>query len=217
MLKDIGTRIRSFEAAGHVVRYFEVSDVDAAIERAIEKNTIAPYGAVPWASAFVMTEMLACMHLDGRTVVDVGAGCGVVSLMASKLGARVIALEIDELARQLLEQAAKEQDLRIDVRPFDIAGGTSLPEGELFIFADLLYETDLASHTAHRCIEAIERGENIWVGDPQRSGRAVFQDLMRDAGHECIFCENSYQDPDLKPLQRIGVYTHCPGGWADVW
>lgn len=217
MLNDIEMRVRTFASAGHSVTYFEVSDVDAAIERAIARGTVAPYGAVPWASAFLFAEKLSRMRLAGKTIVDVGAGCGVVSLMASKLGANVIALEIDELARQLLVQAARDQALEIDVRHFDVGSTIHLPEAELYIFADLLYEADLAHHVAHRCIEAIVHNGCIWVGDPKRTGRNVFREILVQAGYACDFAEMSYRAPDMERLQNVGVYVHSPVEWANVW
>lgn len=217
MLDEIETRVRTFAAAEQCVTYFEVCDVDAAIAHAIEHSSVAPYGVVPWVSAFVLAEKLARMNLGGKTVVDVGAGCGVVSLMASKLGAQVIALEIDALARQLLSRAAERQNLAVDVHAFDIGAETPMPAGDLYIFADLLYEAELAAFAAQRCIEAIERNACVWVGDPKRTGRDVFRERMGQAGHACDFREISYRVPDMERVQHVGVYARSPERWADVW
>lgn len=217
ILDGVPIRVRTFSAAGQRVEYFEVSDVDVALERAIETGGLAPYGAVPWASAFLFAERLAHLSLSGKTIVDVGAGCGVVSLMASKLGARVIALEIDALARSLLVRAATRQSLDVEVRDFDVGSDEPLPEGDLYIFADLLYEEELADLAAERVIEVCEQRRNVWVGDPKRTGRHTFQKRLLARAHPCEFREISMPVPDLEPLQHVGVYAHAPGGWADVW
>lgn len=205
-------RERELRAGPVRVRFFEVLDVDEVLEAAIERSERPPYGAVPWASGIAAARVLAEAGVAGRTVVDVGAGCGVVSLTAAGLGARVSALDVDPLARSLLEAAATEQGLVVDVQAFDLLGTAPLPEGDLFVFADLLYEGPLAEATARRVLEAWARGSDVLVADPGRAGRETFELCLLEADVEASFEEVRVQLPGEEPVHKVGVFWTGPRG-----
>lgn len=200
------TRERVVDLPGGVrVTCLEIDDVDTLLERAIDEGAPPPYGAVLWASGVAVARALLERPLEGRTVVDVGAGVGLCSLAAAAAGARAIALDHDAVARALLEQAAAQQGLAVEVRDFDLYGTEPLPPGELVVFADLLYETPLARATARRVLEALARGSDVLVGDPQRIGR---EDLLRDlaaGGVEATFAPTLVEIPGDDREQRVGV------------
>lgn len=56
---------------------------------------------------------------------------------------------------------------------FDVCSDTPLPECDIMIAADVLYNEYLASHVRGRCLEAIRKGTKILVTDSQR-----FTDLL---------------------------------------
>jgi len=204
-LAYIGTRERIAAIAGHELRYLEAQDVDRAIDAAIASGGPAPYGAVLWTSGFALAEGLLGLGLAGQTVVDLGAGCGLVSLAAATVGAHVIALEIDPVARTLLAEAARRQQLDIEVRAFDLCSTTPLPPADLLICADLLYEKPLAEATARRAFEAWVAGAEIWVGDPARIGRSAFERGLAERGLKPTWHTTEVRLPGERDIQTVEV------------
>lgn len=56
---------------------------------------------------------------------------------------------------------------------FDVCSEEPLPDCDIMIAADVLYNEHLASHVGKRCLEAIQRGVKMLVTDSQR-----FTDLL---------------------------------------
>ncbi len=197
---------------GITVTCLEVRDVDIVLDRAIEEGTPPPYGAVLWASGIALSLRLVeraapSGRLEGMRVVDVGSGVGLCSLVAARLGAEVLALDHDAVARELLVQAAEQQGLQVSARDFDIYGDEPLPAGELTLFADLLYETPLARATARRVLEVLRGGSDVMVGDPQRIGREDFLRDLNAAGQRGAFEDTIVDVPGDEQRQRVGVLS----------
>lgn len=66
--------------------------------------------------------------VDGRRVLDLGTGTGVLAIVAAQRGARVVAVDVDPLAVQAATVNAERNRTRIDVRP----GGIETVAGEHF-------------------------------------------------------------------------------------
>jgi predicted nicotinamide N-methyase len=180
-------RARPLVVGGVSIELVEAADVDALIDRAIAEGTHAPYGAVLWTSGVVVAALLAEWPLQGRTLLELGAGTGIVSLVAAKRGARVLATDVDDTSLALVDAAAARQGTPIETRRFDIFSAEPLPQADVVIAADLLYEEPLAAALARRTIEARARGSDVVVGDPGRTFRARFEADLRAAGIPPLF------------------------------
>lgn len=195
------------------VNFFEVANVDAALEEAIRRDGPAPYGAVAWGSSVAVARALFEVGaLAGRRVVDVGTGCGVVALVAARLGAEVLALDHDELALRLTSEAAKEQGLDVTTRRFDVAGSEALPEADVMVFADLLYEEELAEAVARRVVEARALGAEVYVADPGRVFRARFLAALSAAGTVASFRTVAVHVPGAERSSEVGLLVLGGGG-----
>ena len=66
--------------------------------------------------------VLRAFGMEGKQVVDIGCGSGEVSLVAARLGARVVGLDIVEDMVRLARQQAAREDLgaRTEFRIFDM-------------------------------------------------------------------------------------------------
>lgn len=74
--------------------------------------------AIAWLEASVRPRMAVC---------DIGAGTGILSLVAAALGATVTAYEADETARQVAADNFKLNDAQVQLRSdYDGAGGFDL-------------------------------------------------------------------------------------------
>jgi len=68
-------------------------------------------------------EAICALAIDGRRVLDVGTGSGILAIAAAKRGAReVIAVDTDQIAVDAARENAERNGVRIDVRHASAAG-----------------------------------------------------------------------------------------------
>lgn len=145
-----------------------------------------------WAFAWAGGQALARYLLDnpatvrGRTVLDVGAGSGLVAIAAARAGAaRVVANEIDPFALAAIALNAAANGVSIEPLSGDILDTASTrcrpdrfaslldagpaPGPEVALIGDLFYERDLARRALAFARGAKAAGATVLVGDPRRS------------------------------------------------
>ncbi len=71
-------------------------------------------------STLILVNYLQKLPLQGKTFLEPGCGCGLVSLLAAKAGADVIALDINELATENTKINAFNNNLSIEVLQSDL-------------------------------------------------------------------------------------------------
>ena len=145
-----------------------------------------PFGLVSWPGSVVAAQELVNNQrlVVGARVLILGAGCGIEAQIAAQLGASsILATDIHPTTLQLLEYSVREASdaiqNKIKTAIFDIASPKRLPDCDLMIVADVLYNDDLATHVVRRCIEARSRQPpaTILVTDSQRFVRSFEKDL----------------------------------------
>lgn len=151
-----------------------------------QSGGLDPFGLVTWPGSVVAAQELAENQrlVVGARVLVLGAGCGIEVQTAALLGASyVLATDIHPSTLQLLEYGVKQAGgvipIQIRTAIFDIASPKSLPDCDLMIVADLLYNDDLAKHVVRRCIEARNRQPPaiVLVTDSQQFVRSFGRDL----------------------------------------
>ncbi|XP_067322956.1 protein-lysine methyltransferase METTL21E-like isoform X1 [Anolis sagrei] len=85
------------------------------------REGIDSYGAVVWPSALVLCHFLEknvkSYNIDDKNVIEIGAGTGLVSIVASLLGARVIATDLPELIGNLQYNVLKNSKMKCKHEP----------------------------------------------------------------------------------------------------
>lgn len=97
----------------------------------------------------------------GASVLDLGCGAGLVSVLAAKQGARVLAADINPKALEAVKENAKAQGVAIETRQTDLFA--SIPEKFDYIYFNPPYlPKDYASEALE---EYLEKGEvQTWEG-----------------------------------------------------
>ncbi|BCH21935.1 hypothetical protein MesoLjLb_17200 [Mesorhizobium sp. L-8-3] len=104
----------------------------------------------------------------GLSVLDLGAGCGVVGIAAAKAGARqVTAAEIDRNAVVALGLNAMLNEVDIATLPADVMAGPP-PPVDLVAVGDLFYDKALARRVTAFLDRCLAAGIGVLVGDPGR-------------------------------------------------
>ena len=173
---------------------------EALIEKALDEKSIAaeedPYGSVLWPSAKTVSMRLLQLDLHEKTVLELGAGTGLVSLTAALSGAKgVLATDYSLFSLSLVEKARDLQHVPISAgilttSYFDIKDlNVPLPPADIVVIADLLYDKGLAVAAGKRVCEAYKRGSLVIVGNsPGRCGTADMLRTCREIlGFECVF------------------------------
>jgi len=158
-----------------------------------------PYWAYAWAGGAVLALHLA-EHPEvvaGKTVLDFGAGSGLVGIAAAKAGAQKIwALEPDPLAHAAMMLNAEASGVRLDAWT-----GPGLPQVDLILAGDVFYDATVTRHTLPTLSGAAAQ-TSVLIGDPFR------RDLP--LAHLDLLAE--YRVPDMGggDAVRAGVFALRP-------
>ena len=159
------------------VRIYEAASQDAALDAAIETDS-DPFGACCWPSAVVAARSIAARDgVAGLRILEIGAGTGLASAVAARLGADVVATDVSDLSLELLRRAAEAA--AFDVRRLDFTDTdavAALGEFDVVVAADTLYEEAIARATAR--VARASRGACIVVDPGRPDGRRAFLDEL---------------------------------------
>jgi len=158
------------------IRLHMADDLDslwASEETAFECTGLPPpFWSVPWIGG----QALARYTLDhaalvrDRSVLDVGAGCGICAIAAAKAGGRsVAAYDPDPVSRIALLMNARLNQVGLEVLDQDVIGGVS--QWDVVLVGDLWYERFLAQRLNVWLQDMARAGTFVLLGDP---GRAYF-------------------------------------------
>ncbi len=105
----------------------------------------------------------------GATVLDLGAGSGLVAIAASLAGARrVLASDVDPYALAVVPLNAAANDVA-GVEPVGDVLDDDLPEVDVVLAGDVFYDLRMADRVRPWLFTAWARGAVVLVGDPGRS------------------------------------------------
>jgi predicted nicotinamide N-methyase len=141
------------------------------------EETLARSGLPPpfWAFAWAGGQALARYLLDhpavvaGRSMLDFGAGSGLVAIAAAKAGAvSVVAAEIDNFAAAAIAANAALNDVEIAVQTADLLD-TVNSGWDIVTAGDVCYERPMAERAIAWLRMLTARGTFVLLGDPGRA------------------------------------------------
>lgn len=156
----------------------------------LAQDGVPPYWAWCWPGGLVLARHIMAnpQIVSGRTVLDLGAGSGLVAIAAALSGAKAVrACDTDTNAIAAISLNAALNAVVVQTIVADLLDGP-VPDAEIILVGDLFYEPALAARVVaflDRCLEA-ER--EIYVGDigrqhlPRHRMRSVGSCLLRDFG-----------------------------------
>ena len=160
-------------------------DMESLIDfAAFDADERIPYWADVWESAIVLAEDLAAEDGRGRTLLELGCGLGLPSIVAARAGFTVTATDYEAPALEgVLYNAAANGIDAIATRELDwrrIPG--DLGRFDRVVAADVLYESHHAAALADVIARSLESGGVALVADPCRLKAAAFPPACRAAG-----------------------------------
>jgi predicted nicotinamide N-methyase len=134
-------------------------------------GALSPYWAYPWAGGAALARHLLAHPeiVRGRSVLDLGAGGGLVAIAAAKAGAAsVIAADIDRLAAVAARLNATANGVDVATVQDDLTGGPP-PAVDVVAVGDLFYDRHLARRVTAFLDRCLSSGIEVLVGDPGRA------------------------------------------------
>jgi predicted nicotinamide N-methyase len=153
-----------------------VADDVVGLWEALEQEQVGPGSEPPfWAAAWPGGQALARYVLDhpdvvaGRTVLDLGAGSGLVAIAARLAGAReVIASEVDPYGRAAVGVNAAENGVGPVVVRGDLLDEEPLPGVDVVLAGDVCYDRAMTERVLPFLGRAWLGGATVLLGDPGR-------------------------------------------------
>jgi predicted nicotinamide N-methyase len=161
------------------------ADPEALIDDdAFDRDEFLPYWAELWPSGLALARRVAELQLARRTVLELGCGLGLPSLVASLAGANVVATDWALEALELLRRNAERNGAAVTALCIDWRDCTALPAGrfDLVLAADVLYEARNAAPLLAALRHTVAEGGRALVADPGRRHAKAFLDGAHSDG-----------------------------------
>lgn len=150
----------------------EVTPLWQATEATLEKTQLPPpYWAFAWAGGQALARYILDHPsvVEGRAVLDFGAGSGLVAIAAMQAGARrVTAAEIDPFAAAAIALNADLNQVAVEIETADVIGRMPAP-WEIVLVGDMCYERPLAERLTAWLCDLARGGAIVLLGDPGRA------------------------------------------------
>lgn len=153
-----------------------VADDVVALWEALEHGQVDPGSDPPfWAAAWPGGQALARYVLDhpevvaGRTVLDLGAGSGLVAVAAAMAGAAaVVASEVDPFGMAAIAVNAAENGVGPVTVVGDLLDGEPDPGIDVVLAGDVCYDRVMSERVLPFLGRAWLGGADVYLGDPGR-------------------------------------------------
>jgi predicted nicotinamide N-methyase len=150
----------------------EITPIWQATEESLARSALPPpYWAFAWAGGQALARYLLDHpeQVAGRTVLDFGAGSGLVAIAAVKAGAEfVLAAEIDHFAAAAIAANAALNEVAVTVTIADVID-TADPHWGIITAGDVCYEQPMAGRVTAWLRALAGSGSLVLLGDPGRA------------------------------------------------
>jgi predicted nicotinamide N-methyase len=127
-----------------------------------------PYGIVLWPAAIALAHEIAARSVKGASVLELGAGTGLPSIVAARLGARVVATDRNAAALAVCRRNAERNGVVLEQRAADWTEWHETDTYDLILGADVLYADSLHPELRHIFETNLAPGGQVLLSDPFR-------------------------------------------------
>jgi len=137
-------------------------------EELAQEGVPPPYWAFAWAGGQALARYILDTGLNVASVLDFGAGSGLVAIAAAKAGAaQVLAAEIDPFAAAAIALNAASNGVQVEVTQEDVIGRAG--GWQAILIGDMCYERPLAERLMAWLTDRARAGAMVLMGDPGRT------------------------------------------------
>jgi predicted nicotinamide N-methyase len=209
---DLARRFRTAEStlriAGHDLSLLHPANSEDLIDEAdFERDERLPYWADVWPSGRVLAEHVAALRGEGKTLLELGCGAGLVAAAAARAGFEVCATDYYEDALQFTRVNVASLSGQIPVtRLVDWRElPTDLGRFDYVVGSDVLYERSYGPLVARAIDVTLKRSGEAIIADP---GRIAAEEFVRDAAQRGLRLAGSEEVQFTEGVirQRIRLY-----------
>lgn len=175
-----------------------------------ELMTQIPYGVALWPSAIALAFELADRGdaLQGKSILELGAGTGLPGIVAASLGGKVVQTDRQEMAMSVCIRNGEENHIAgIDHRLVDWLEWHDDTKYDLILGSDILYWEPLHTSLTHIFQTNLAPGGRILLADPFRGvSLRLLESLETQGWHIAI---TKWTVGDTNP-RAIGVFELTP-------
>jgi predicted nicotinamide N-methyase len=197
-----------FRIGGRVVMIYHPRNADALIS---EDDYVAderlPYWADIWPSSRVLAEHVVGMQADGRRLLELGCGAGLVSVAAAIAGFDVTASDYyDDALRFTALNVLVNTGVLIETREADWRRFPhDMGRFDLVVASDVLYEREYATLVASVIDRTLLGRGNARIADPGRLAAPEFVEQCKERGMPAAILDRvPFEDGTVK--QTIDLY-----------
>jgi predicted nicotinamide N-methyase len=142
----------------------------APTSRLSRLTDVTPYWAYVWAGGLALARHVQDHpeRVAGRRVLDLGAGSGLVGIVAALADARVMAAENDPLGRVAIGLNAAANGVTVNLLQQDMVAGDP-SDVDLILAGDVFYDPALVTPMLAFLGRAGAQGIPCLIGDPERA------------------------------------------------
>lgn len=171
--------------AGHSFSFLSVLDSYALLDRISPEEFIKdeqmPYWAEIWPSAITLSTFIADeLPLQGQRVIEIGAGVGIVSVVAAWKGASVLATDYSPEALGFVRYNSLNNRVKLACERLDWRMVQCTEQFDLLFAADVLYERVNLLPIVMAIDKLLKPGGVAYVADPRRRVAEQFVELAAD-------------------------------------
>ncbi len=200
------------EFSGQSLELIKVADLDELLEGVTDADQI-PFWAELWPASLGLARYIFNNRylLQGRSVLELGAGIGLAGIAARLAGANILQTDYMEAALQFirvnsLRNGLSEPRLLLaDWRRFPPIG-----RFDIIIGADILYEKTLHDDLSMVISNSLKPAGMVWLADPGRDYALEFVLSLMERG----WSVKQSRVPVIyeKKTSQIDIYQMRPGG-----
>ena len=163
----------------------QYSDPDGTAERAGVSPASWPLFGVVWPAGLALAEEMSSFPVAGKSILELGCGIALTSLVLARRGADITACDHHPLAEAFLQHNVALNGL--PALPFRTAPWLGpnplLDRYDLIVGSDLLYERDHAGLLAGFIGLHAQPASQVLIADPGRGYVSPFSTLMLKLGY----------------------------------
>ncbi len=163
----------------------QFSDPDGSAERAGVAPASWPLFGVVWPAGLALAEEMSHFPIAGKSILELGCGIALTSLVLARRGADITACDYHPLAEAFLQHNVALNQL--PALPFRTAPWLGpnplLGRYDLIVGSDLLYERDHATLLAGFIAQHTHPASQVLIADPGRGYVSTFSALMANLGY----------------------------------
>lgn len=169
------------------------------------KDEQMPYWAEIWPAAIMLSSFVAGkLPLEGKRVIEIGAGVGMVSVVAAAHGADVLATDYSKEALRFVAYNAMKNGVGLETAVLDWRMVQCEEQFDMLFAADVLYERVNLLPVVTAIDKLLKPDGSAWIADPRRRLAGQFLELAGENGFSITPFPTSY-DGGIQPV-AVNIY-----------